>query len=107
MKFTPQRVLLTLSGPTPPTELSRDALQAHYLPIQPIGKKTEIRILEPFDFVVAAHQGGPGRVADEGVTVCCPELTLGLQAALLARNHGVVRQDVTAEHDPFRAHVVD
>jgi hypothetical protein len=86
-----QLVFIPFSAPTPPAELSRDALQAHYLPIQPIGKTTEIWILEPFDFVVAAHQGCPGRVADEGVPVCPPELPLGLQAALLARNNGIVR----------------
>jgi hypothetical protein len=60
MKFTAQMVIIPFSAPAPPTELSRDALQAHYLPIQPIGKTTEIRILESFDFVVAAHQGRPG-----------------------------------------------
>jgi hypothetical protein len=77
------------------------------LPIQPIGKTTEIGILESFNLVVAAHQGSPGRVADEGVPVCGPELPLGLQAALLARDHWVVRQEVTAEHDPVRLQSAD
>ena len=107
MKFTSQRVLLPLPAPTPPTELNRNALQAHYLPIQPIGKTTEIRILEPFDFVVAAHQGRPCRVADEGVPVCPPELPLGLQAALLSLDAGEIWQDVPAENDPVRPQLAD
>jgi hypothetical protein len=77
------------------------------LPIQPIGKTTEIRILEPFDFVVASHQGGNGEISDEGSPVDLPELPLGLEAVAHARNLSEVRQDVTAEHDPVRAHVVD
>jgi hypothetical protein len=60
MKFTAQMVIIPFSAPAPPTELSRDALQTYDMPIQPIGKTTEIRILESFDFVVATHQGGPG-----------------------------------------------
>ena len=106
-KFAFKAITVPFAGPAPGAEFCRYPFQAYNMAIQSPRQATQRLILEALDLVVTSHQGGDGEIPNEGAPVDLPELPLRLEAVAHTRDLSEVRQEVAAEHDPVRAHIVD